>query len=350
MTEVHARPPIGATSERERWGIDGLSLAISLGGPAHAADWARSLAWVERAEELGLHSVWLPEMHFAAGVCSSPLLMLAAFAARTKRLRLGTTSVLLPIHHPLRIAEEVAGLDHLSQGRVLLGLGRGFRPQLFAGFGIDPSSKRDRFDESLDLMLAAWSGKLVSAEATSFAGPGDAHEALAVTPLQQPHPPLAVAAFGRKGLEQAARRSLPYVASPLESLDLLEENHAFHRERLPEGTDPKSLVVPILRTVHVAKTDAEAARVLRALEQESRSMLRGRAPKALARAVEARIEDRVVVGTRDYAIDTLARYRERIDVDLLIVRPELSGATQAEREEAIERLQLEVMPELAKGR
>ena len=341
-----ARVPSFAASGREAWGIEGVRLAISLGGSMQGADWQRTLGWVDRAEELGLHSVWLPEMHFAHGVCSTPLLALAGFAARTKRLRLATTSVLLPIHHPLQIAEEVAALDRLSKGRVILGLGRGFRPQLFAAYGIDPATKRGRFDHALDLMLEAWSGNPVSPSGSPFEGPADAHQTLRVLPHQYPHPPLAVAAFGRLGLTQAAKRALPYIASPLESLDLVEENHHFHRDQLPEGIEAESLVVPILRTVHVAKSDAEAARVMRGLEEESAAIPQGRAPKALARAAEAHIADRVVVGTINQAIDRLAAYRERIGMDLLIVRPQVSGATQVEREEALERLQTEVMPRL----
>ena len=324
-----------------------MALAISLGGSMHGNDWQRSLAWVDHAESLGLHSVWLPEMHFAAGGCSTPLLALAGFAARTSRLRLATTSVLLPIHHPLRVAEEVAALDQMSGGRVILGLGRGFRPQLFAAYGIDPATKRGRFDEALDLMLDAWSGRSVSAAGSRFAGPDDVEQPLSVLPRQRPHPPLAVAAFGRLGLTQAARRALPYIASPLESLELLEENHRFHREQLPEGVDPDSLVVPILRTVHVASSDAEALRVMRGLEEESAAIPRARAPKALARAAEAEIADRVVVCTPNEAVDKLSAYRERIRVDLLIVRPQVSGATQSERKEALGRLQSEVLPQLS---
>ena len=113
-----------------------MSLAISLGGVSNGAEWQSLLGWVDCAEALGLHSVWIPEMHFAPGVATSPLLTLAACAARTQNLRLATTSLLLPIRPPLRVAEEVAALDRLSQGRVILGLGRGFRAPLFTAFGI----------------------------------------------------------------------------------------------------------------------------------------------------------------------------------------------------------------------
>jgi alkanesulfonate monooxygenase SsuD/methylene tetrahydromethanopterin reductase-like flavin-dependent oxidoreductase (luciferase family) len=352
MTSTATRTVINTRSPD--WGLpEGrLSLGISLGGPSNPAEWQRALGWVDRAEALGLHSVWIPEMHFAPGVASSPLLILAACAARTRKLRLGTTSLLLPIRPPLRVAEEVAALDQLSGGRVLLGLGRGFRAPLFAAFGIDAATKRDRFDAALDLMLARWAGRPVDLAGTPFEGehaavsPADPNGAI---PHQHPHPPLAVAAFGRKGLMQASRRGLPYLASPLEPLDLIAENLAFHRENLPDEVDPEGLVVPIMRTVHVAGSDEEAARVHAGLEREMRATRSGaRVPAAIARAAEAGVEDRAVVGTRNEVKDRLARYRERLGMDLLVVRPQVGAASQAEREAALERLAGEVLPALGR--
>jgi alkanesulfonate monooxygenase SsuD/methylene tetrahydromethanopterin reductase-like flavin-dependent oxidoreductase (luciferase family) len=310
------------------------------------------LGWVDRAESLGLHSVWIPEMHFAPGVATSPLLVLAACAARSPRLRLGTTSLLLPIRPPLRTAEEAAALDRLSQGRLILGLGRGFRAPLFDAFGIDPATKRDRFDAALDLMLARWAGRPVSFDGTPFDSRNDAADPRAknaASPFQSPHPPLAVAAFGRKGLLQAARRALPYLASPLEPFDLVEENLAFHRSNLPASADPSRIVVPIMRTIYTAASDAEAKRVRQALEAEMRRarQSRTRLPAAIARAAGAPVSERAVVGTRAEVTDQLARYRERLGMDLLIARPQIADAPQPECEAALERLAYEVLPELS---
>lgn len=305
------------------------------------------LDWTDRAETLGLHSVWIPEMHFAPGGATSPLLVLAACAARTRRLRLGTTSLLLPIRPPLRTAEEIAALDHLSEGRVLLGLGRGFRAALFAAFGIDARTKRDRFDASLDLMLERWAGRAATREGTVFAtedDPGDRGGAEGAVPHQRPHPPLAVAAFGRKGLMQAARRGLPYLASPLESLELIEENLGFHRENLPPGA--QEIVVPIMRTVYAAATDEEAARVREGLERETRQTRPAKLPDAIARAAGESLERRTVVGTVSEVTELLAEYRERLGMNLLVARPQVAGTSQSEREAALERLASDVLPGL----
>jgi alkanesulfonate monooxygenase SsuD/methylene tetrahydromethanopterin reductase-like flavin-dependent oxidoreductase (luciferase family) len=305
------------------------------------------LTWADRAEALGLHSVWIPEMHFAPGVAASPLLMLAACAARTKNVRLGTTSLLLPIRPPLRTASEVATLDRLSGGRVILGLGRGFRAPLFAAFGIDARTKRDRFDAALDLMLASWAGRAASADGTPFHGEGDLHEAVPPTtrPVQTPHPALAVAAFGRKGLMQAARRALPYLASPLESLELIEENLAYHREHLPDDAKQEEIVVPIMRTVYAAATDAEAARVREGLEREAMQQPRpAKLPAALARAAEASLSRRTLVGTASEVVDQISEYRERLGMNLLVARPQVANTSQTEREAALERLVGDVLP------
>ncbi len=304
-----------------------MALGLSLGGPRSPHDAARQLALSEWAERAGLHSVWLPEGHFTPGAMPSPLVTLASIGARTKRIALGTTSLLLPVREPAQVADEVATLDHLSEGRVWLGLGRGFRAPLFRAFGIPVSEKRDRFDSVLDAVLARWRD-----------GSGPA-------PVQRPHPPLLVAAFGRKGLLQAARRGLPYLASPLETLDTLAENHAYHREHLVGELDTP-LRVPVIRTVHVARDDMDAERVIEAMRLESRQISRA-LPAALARASEGDVEERVIVGTASRVEDTLASYREQIGMDLLIARGGVPGTSDERLAEGLERLAGEILPGLA---
>ncbi len=323
-----------------------LAVGIALGGGSDAEGWRARLGLAGWAEALGLHSVWLPEGHFAPGATASPLVALAAIAVRTRRLRLGTTSLLLPIHHPLRIATEVAVLDALSGGRVWLGLGRGFREPVFQGFGVAARTKRDRFDEALDAILEAWSGSAFRLAGRHFAAlAAEADVRPAPRPLQRPHPPLLVAAFGPKGLVQAARRGLPYLASPLETLEVLEENYALHRASLPAGADVGPVRAPVMRTLHVAGSDAETRRALDGLAREfpaPRADVRG----ALARAAGGRLEDRVVVGSAGAVAEAIARYRERLGMDLLVARVQIPGISDAETRASLERLATRVVPAL----
>jgi len=315
--------------------VSRLSLGLAVAAGTTPSGWARTLRLVESADRLGLHSVWLPEHHFHPNATPSPLITLTAFAARTKQVRLATTSLLLPVQHPLHVAAQVALLDQLSGGRVLLGLGRGFRPPLFRVFGVAAKTKRDRFDEALDTMLAAWTGTAFE-QGGQYYGAGAVH--LGLRPAQQPHPPLVVAAFGPKGLAQAARRGLPYLASPLEGLPVLTENYAFWREHCDAEPDPRAPQVPVMRTAFIAEDDSAAARVRAALEGEQRIVPTGRPNKALARAAEGPLEDRVLVGTRRQVEDQIGDYREQLGLDLLVVRTEVPGASEAEREASLEAL------------
>ncbi len=309
-----------------------LAVGVAVRPGEGGAEWRRALHWAGLAEELGLHSLWVPEGHFQRGALASPLVALAACAARTRRLRLGTTSLLLPVLHPLRVAAEVATLDRLSEGRVLLGLGRGFRRPVFKGFGVEAVTKRDRFDAALDAILEAW---------TDPDSP--------LRPVQRPHPPLVVAAFGPKGLRQAAARGLPYLASPLEALDALQENWTLWREHAAgagQGTRlPGAPSVPVMRSVFVARDEAEAGRVRAGLEREM-ARLGPAVPKALERAARGALEDRVVVGCGPEVIDGVERYREALGMDLLVVRAEAPGVPPEASEESLARLVADVLPKL----
>jgi alkanesulfonate monooxygenase SsuD/methylene tetrahydromethanopterin reductase-like flavin-dependent oxidoreductase (luciferase family) len=306
--------------------------------PAHALDDLSRQACL--AESLGYHSVWLPESHFEAnGACPAPLLILAAVAARTQRICLGTTSYLLPVRHPLRVAEDVAVLDQLSGGRVILGVGRGFRPSLFQAFRIPAGEKRARFEASLAAVLRAWRGESIGEV------PGaEPRRQIRVTPrpLQRPHPPIWVAAFGPKALAQAGRLGLPYLASPVEPIERLCENYARHRAALPEGIAASDLPVPVIRTVFVSRERSRIAEVREALAHQARAASRRLARPHLADDVDAW----ALAGEPARVADAIVRYRERIGLSHLIARVRVPGASPAEIESSLRSL-AEVVASLA---
>ena len=268
----------------------------------------------EFADRLGFHSLFLPESHFTgAASCPSPLVVLAAAAARTKRLRLGTTSYLLPVRNAFQAAEEVAVLDRISNGRVILGLGRGFRPALFAAFGVDPRTKRQRFSESLDLMKRAWAGEAIEV------GVGETRTRIRLSPLpvQQPHPELWVAAFGPLALKQAGRLGLPYLSSPLETIKRLEANHQVHRDALPAGA-PRP-VVPLMRTVFVSDDRQLTDRVRSGLIAQAVRMARS-GSRLVSEDEILDIENWALVGDPAQVRDGIDRYTELLGMTHLIAR------------------------------
>ena len=167
-----------------------------------------SFAHVDMAEALGLDAVWMAESHFspARSVLSAPLVIGAAIAARTKRIRIGTAVHVLPLGNPLRIAEEAATLDQVSQGRFEFGIGRSGLPGSYEGYNIPYSESRDRFFEYLEIIRAAWTNE-------RFSYDGDYYTfddvCLVPKPYQSPHPTIRVAANSAATFPTVAGMGLP---------------------------------------------------------------------------------------------------------------------------------------------
>ena len=280
------------------------------------------------AEELGYESFWLPENHFTGeGAIPDPLMLLAAVAAATKRIRLATTSYLLPLRHPLQAAEQVAVLDQLSQGRVILGVGRGFQASMFSAFNVARHEKREIFEWCLASMMRAWQGESIVDEEQIELSP---------RPVQLPHPPVWVAAFGPKALSQAGRLGLPYLASPVESLASLRDNYARHRKACAEAGAQMPEEVPVMRTVFVSNDGSMLNRVRTLLEDQARQMRSQ--PGAATRLVQDSVDEWALIGEPAAVLDNLARYREEVGVTHLIATRLRIGGVENEQLEASLRL------------
>jgi alkanesulfonate monooxygenase SsuD/methylene tetrahydromethanopterin reductase-like flavin-dependent oxidoreductase (luciferase family) len=155
------------------------------------------------AEGLGYDSVYITEHHFTDDDWApSPLILLSAIAARTKRIRLSTNIMLLPFYHPVRLAEDGAVLDIVSGGRYELSVGLGYRPEEFAGYGMRLPQRSARADEMLEIIRRLWDGERVTFKGKYFQVE-DAR--LAPRPVQQPHPPILVGGFAPNAIKRAAR-------------------------------------------------------------------------------------------------------------------------------------------------
>ena len=223
-----------------------------------------SLAQAAHGETLGFESVWPVEQHFNAdfSLLPSPLLWLAALAERTQTMRLGIGIVLLPLSHPVRVAEEIATLDTLSNGRVEFGIGRGVFPSHFAGFGIPQDESRERLLEGLDLILKAW-----TQERFSFDGQFFQVENLSVVPkpVQQPHPPVRVASNTPETFELMGQLGYPILsASQVNTFPKLSELIPVYRQaRQAAGhsnSDPDALT--LLSPVFVAESPAQVRQIV----------------------------------------------------------------------------------------
>ena len=193
------------------------------------------LAQIVWGDELGFDTVWLGELHFGrrSSILAAPLMVLGAAAQRTARIRLGTAVTLLPLHNPIKIAEEAATADILSGGRLELGVGRGTAPIHYVGYNIPQEESRDRFEEALEVILQAWMNERFSYHGRYF----HAQDLTVVPkPLQKPHPPLRLAANSPDTFAIAGRLGSPIFASPLiNPPDKLREYLTVHRETLTPG-------------------------------------------------------------------------------------------------------------------
>jgi alkanesulfonate monooxygenase SsuD/methylene tetrahydromethanopterin reductase-like flavin-dependent oxidoreductase (luciferase family) len=178
----------------------------------------------------------------------APLLPLSAIAERTKKLRLGIAIVLLPLSHPVRVAEEIATLDVISDGRVEFGVGRGAIPSHFRGFGVDQGESRDRLFEGLEIIRRAW-----TEEEFSYAGKFFDLTNIRVVPkpVQHPHPPLRIAANSEDTFELMGREGYQiFAASQVNSFNRLRRLLPTYREArnkagFPSSDDDLSLLMPL---------------------------------------------------------------------------------------------------------
>jgi alkanesulfonate monooxygenase SsuD/methylene tetrahydromethanopterin reductase-like flavin-dependent oxidoreductase (luciferase family) len=188
--------------------------------------------------------------------------MLAALAERTRTLRLGIAIVLLPLSHPLRVAEEVATLDVLSNGRVEFGIGRGSIPTHFTGFGVAQTESRDRFLESLDLILQAWTQDRVS-----FRGRFFQMDNISVVPkpVQRPYPPIRVAANSADTFELMGQIGYPiFVASQVNPFRKIREFLPLYHQAREAAGHPTSTAedVTVLMPLYVGNDSGEVRGVM----------------------------------------------------------------------------------------
>src|SRR5438045_4623303 len=162
-------------------------------GMTYEQAFAASFGQVDAAERLGLDAMWLAEIHVnpERSVCSAPLTLASAIAARTKRMKIGTAVQVLPLCHPLRLAEEVATVDQISHGRLIFGVGRSGFPRTYEAYGVPYGESRERFAETLEILKRAW-----TEPSFSYQGKFYSFENVKATPkpYQKPWPDIRIAA------------------------------------------------------------------------------------------------------------------------------------------------------------
>src|SRR3989442_7492386 len=219
--------------------------------------YARGVEIALAAETLGYRNVWLAEHHFSTyGYLSRPAQLATYIAAKTTRLRVGTAVIVVPLHHPLIIAEEIATLDLLAGGRVDIGLGRGYQHYEFERLGLELDTSRQRWEESVDVILEAFRGEPFTYDGKLFKIP---ETTIYPQPVQKPHPPIWVTAQSPESIEATVRRGFNVLTGgfgvPIERM--AEFRKLFDR-LVGEFKPPQPLKVGVQRAVYVTDNVADA--------------------------------------------------------------------------------------------
>ncbi|HUM17785.1 MAG TPA: LLM class flavin-dependent oxidoreductase [Candidatus Nitrosotalea sp.] len=317
-----------------------------------------------RAEAWGVDCVWLGEIHFTPGrsIISASLQVASAIAARTRRVRVGTAVQVLPLNHPLRIAEEVATVDHISEGRFEFGIGRSGVVRTYDTYGVAYAESQARFREALDIVRQAWTGEPFS-HAGEFYHIDNA--TVAPRPYQMPHPPIRMAATSDETFPAAGRLGLPiFIGLRATEIADLQTQLVPYRQAWRDAGHAGDPSVFLRIPVYVSPTAAGAIEEPResltaffARQTELARMAVGRAGAGPAdrRQQQAQrmasltyadmLERKVVFGTPAAVVERLAALREQLGLDGIVAELNPGGRIAPELEaRSLQMLTHDVMP------
>jgi alkanesulfonate monooxygenase SsuD/methylene tetrahydromethanopterin reductase-like flavin-dependent oxidoreductase (luciferase family) len=300
-------------------------------GQTEAQAFTESFEQVDQAEAAGLDVMWLAELHTAPerSVLAAPLNIASAIATRTRRMKIGIAVQVLPLCHPLRIAEEAATVDHISHGRLIFGVGRSGFPRTYQAYGISYAESRERFAEVLEILKRAW-----TQERFSFHGQFYHFDDICCVPkpYQAPYPELRIAVNSPDTFQQSGEAGMPiFVATRLGDLNELVPNLRVYREAWAAAGHPGDGKVYLRVPVYIAATEKQAReepresvmffykylgeRIEASATQEGARAIENRAERGqrlMTIEYEDVLKSKIVVGTPAMVADRLATLKETL--------------------------------------
>lgn len=336
----------------------------SLAGRPDTAAFDDAFDLVEAADEWGLDIMWLAELHFDPdrSVLSAPLCVASAAAARTSRIRIGIGVQVLPLGNPLRIAEEVATVDQISHGRLILGVGRSGVARTYEAYNIPYAESRGRFAETLAIIQKAWETPVVSYEGDYFRF---ADVSVTPRPFRPGGPPICIAATSADTYAAIGRRGKPILMGVKfeDARELAPQIEAYRkawRDAGHRGQGHVTMRTPgyLASTAAKARADAEASllhyyRAQAALQMDSAmrpgvdgaDRKRAAAEQLNAMTYEEAQRGSILIGTPDEVTDRLRALQRDIGLDAVMIEMNTGGLIEhAQEKEALRLLCQEVMP------
>ena len=310
------------------------------------------LEQVQLAEELGFECFWFTEHHFVlyGGPVPNPAMIMSAAAARTSRIHLGSAISILPLHHPVQIAEDYALVDVVSGGRLEFGMGIGNAPTDFQVYGVPREESRDRFEEALQIITAAWTQDSFHHDGRFWHMP---EASVYPKPVQQPHPPFWIAGTSEGSLHLAGQRgfNVMTVAHPFPP-ERMRPSVAAWRQGLREGGhEPSTHYCKLhVRTwveeegAHAKEVAEKAIQRYDARQAEAHIGTLANGPRPNYDWDGMRAQGRNVYGTPDECIRGIEATRQNYDFDIFSTTFNFGGIPHEQVKKAMTLFAKEVMP------
>ena len=306
---------------------------------------------VRAARDAGFDLICTGQHYLAAPYqMSASFPLLARMAAEAGDMEVAATVILVPLHNPVELAESVATMDAICNGRFIFGVGLGYRDEEYTAFGLERRERVSRLREALEVMKLLWTQEEVEFEGKYYRVP---RVSPATRPVQQPHPPIWVAANNDVAIRRAARWGYPWLVNPHATMDMVASQWHGYKAALEQAGQPTPEALPMMRELYVAQ-DRETAYV------ESEPYLASKyaayaawgQDKALPGEESFSVpyqdlaRDRFLLGSPEDVVGEIRRYEQDLGVNYLIFRMQWPGMSQEQTLRQIELLGREVIPQV----
>ena len=337
-----------------KFGIGPFSMRKYPENPSSHADiYKQALEQVKLAEEVNFDSAWIAEHHFLEdGFCPSPIVTASAMAAVTKRIKIGTCALLLPLHNAVRVAEDAAVVDNISNGRFILGVGMGYNKEEFDGFGIPMNQRPSRMEEGIDVIVKSWTENNFSYEGKRYRF---SNLNVSAKPVQKPRIPIYIGAVEEPAIRRVGRLGYPLLVNPIRTMQMIRDMINIYNEAAREaGRNPSGTEHILIREVCIAENKKKAKEEGDRFLKSRYKFYSGLGVKFLVRGKQITglddplfdyfAEDRLIIGDPDDCIKEVKRYRDELGINYITCLMALPAATHETISRRIELFGKEVIP------
>lgn len=337
----------------------GVQLLVQFPTSSAQSNQETALFYRNMVEQIGLieqhdyFSVWLGEHHVIKSARFPPIATLASIASLTKRVKVGSSVVLLPLYNPLHLAENLSMIDIISNGRLILGVASGYRQEEFDAFGVTINQRSGRLEEGVEILKRLW-----TEDDVTFAGKyfHMHHVWINPKPIQKPRPPIFIGGSTEAAIRRAARIGDGWLMQGNLPRDSLKDQHKIFEEtlrsigyRMDSGKTESEMTktIGLVAECFVSKNKEDAIRISAPAVLAKFSENRGWGERWFGNDLPQDVQDRFIIGSPEDCIDRIESYNKEFGVTHFILRFQLPGIDHKNTMEAIKLFGERVIPYFA---